>query len=192
MADTDRSTVAVAIAGIAATALVGLAGTTAAWLSARNDRAAQRELARDERTYDRRVAVYLDAVDFVEGQVRSFTRWQSIDMFCPGPDPRCEPHRIKIPYESEPPPRLISRLRTFGSTQVFKAFQKTQSRNFDLLSVPVVILGNPGREYIVGPPFPWVKTPEGDFEPEPRFERAYEQFRAEVVRFENIVNDEVG
>src|SRR5512133_2454798 len=60
----------VAVAGISATALVGLAGTTVAWLSARDDRATQRQLARDERTYDRRVSAYLDAIDFVEGNTR--------------------------------------------------------------------------------------------------------------------------
>jgi hypothetical protein len=45
-----NKTLWVALAGIAATALVGLASTTAAWLSARDDRATQRELARNERT----------------------------------------------------------------------------------------------------------------------------------------------
>lgn len=53
-------------------ALVGIAGTAGAWLGARSDRSAQRELARDERTYDRRVSVYLAAIDFLEGQKESF------------------------------------------------------------------------------------------------------------------------
>jgi hypothetical protein len=80
-----NGTLWVAVAGIAATALVGLAAPGAAWLSARDDRANQRdlarsersyqrELARDERTYDRRVAAYLDAIDYVERQQASFER----------------------------------------------------------------------------------------------------------------------
>jgi hypothetical protein len=64
----SNKTLWVAVAGIAATALVGVAGTGAAWLSARDDRHAQRVLARDERTYDRRVSAYLDAIDYIEGQ----------------------------------------------------------------------------------------------------------------------------
>jgi len=44
-------------------------------VSARDDRAAQRSLARDERTYDRRVSVYLDAIDFAEGQKATLHRW---------------------------------------------------------------------------------------------------------------------
>ena len=70
--DQNRTTLLVAVAGIAATALVGLAGTTAAWLSARSDRAAQRDISREERTHDRRVAAYLDAVDFLKSQERSW------------------------------------------------------------------------------------------------------------------------
>jgi hypothetical protein len=77
VADGESRTLAVAVAGIAATALVGIAGTTAAWLSAREDREAQRELARDERTNERRVAVYLDAIDFVEGQKEALNNYMN-------------------------------------------------------------------------------------------------------------------
>jgi len=43
-----------------------MAGTSAAWLSAREDLDSQRRLAGGERPYDRRVFVHLDAIDFVE------------------------------------------------------------------------------------------------------------------------------
>ena len=60
----------VAVAGISATALVGLAGTTASWLSARDDRASQRELARADRIYEHRVAAYMEAIDTLEGHMK--------------------------------------------------------------------------------------------------------------------------
>jgi len=69
----------VAAAGIAATALVGIAGTVGSWLIARDDRASQRTLANEERAsqrlvaheqrvYDRRAAAYVDALVLMDRQ----------------------------------------------------------------------------------------------------------------------------
>lgn len=65
----DR-TLWIAVAGIAATAVVGLAGTGASWLSARDDRASQRELASEERIYEHRVSAYTEAIDTLEGHMK--------------------------------------------------------------------------------------------------------------------------
>jgi hypothetical protein len=63
---------AVALAGIAATAILGIAGTTTSWLVARDDRSNQRSLAHDNRVYDRRAGVYLDVLTMVERERRTF------------------------------------------------------------------------------------------------------------------------
>jgi hypothetical protein len=52
----------VALAGIIATAVVGVAGAASSWLIARDDRANQRALAHDARVYDRRANAYVDAL----------------------------------------------------------------------------------------------------------------------------------
>jgi hypothetical protein len=64
-------TLLVALAGIAATAAVGLAGTAASWLSARDDRANERQLAREQRFYEHRVAAYTEAIDTLEGHMKA-------------------------------------------------------------------------------------------------------------------------
>jgi hypothetical protein len=73
------SRIGVAVAGIVATALVGIAGTTGSWLIARDERAHQRALANDERShqralahderiYDKRAAAYVDALVLMDRQ----------------------------------------------------------------------------------------------------------------------------
>ena len=52
----------VAIAGIAATALVGVAGSITTWVVARDNRATQVTLARDQRIYDRRATAYVEVL----------------------------------------------------------------------------------------------------------------------------------
>jgi hypothetical protein len=58
----------IAVAAIAATAAVGIAGTAAGWLTARDDRSNQRSLAHDARVYDRRADTYLAALRLIEQQ----------------------------------------------------------------------------------------------------------------------------
>lgn len=126
-----------AVAGIAATALVGLAATGTAWLSARDDRATQRALARDERTYERRVSAYLDSVSLVETQDRAlFTYMWHVgaisheeSTFLPDggtlPLLNSVPGR-GIPFDPEPSIDLTRRLRVFGSTQMVELFEKVE------------------------------------------------------------------
>jgi hypothetical protein len=142
MEDRDRTTLAVAAAGIAATALVGIAGVVGAWLSARDDRQAQHSLAREERTYERRVAVYLDAIDFVEGQQNSLHTYADKfreRQFRERHGAQLYPSRERtfprewgiqfgdVPYQHFPPPRLTTRLRAFGSSEVLDAFENAQA-----------------------------------------------------------------
>jgi hypothetical protein len=61
---------AVALAGIAATAFVGIAGATASWLTARDNRSQERALAHDQRVYGRWADTYLVALRVVERQHR--------------------------------------------------------------------------------------------------------------------------
>lgn len=143
----SNKTLWVAVAGIAATALVGLAGTTTAWLSARDDRATQRQLARDEhahqralarddRTYQRRLSVYLDAVDFVEAQERAFCLYGALahsagvggSKTLPAhfPEPSSIGGNRILSYRLRPPQRLNTLLRIFGSKRAFESFHKIE------------------------------------------------------------------
>lgn len=64
----------IALAGIIATAVVGIAGAASSWLIARDDRANQRSLAHDARVYDRRADAYLTAMRIVAVQRREIDR----------------------------------------------------------------------------------------------------------------------
>jgi hypothetical protein len=55
----------VAIAGIAATALVGLAGIAGSWYSASETRSSQLKIARLTRGYDNRATTYIDAIQML-------------------------------------------------------------------------------------------------------------------------------
>jgi hypothetical protein len=169
----------VAVAGIAATALVGLAGTTAAWLSARDDRATQRELAGEQRSYDRRVAVYLDAIDFVERQRRAIERYGGyVDVVGPG-----EAFKGTIWFEQKVPARLESRLRAFSSTKAFKEFQKVERVVGDM---PISVDFRKGRTFI--------PTGGGSYDGsyDAAIFRHYPKLLKQIHTFERTLRDEVG
>jgi hypothetical protein len=73
VADESRGR-SIAVAGILATAVVGVAGTAGSWLIARDDRTNQRSLAHDARVYDRRADTYLDALRLIERQKAQLVR----------------------------------------------------------------------------------------------------------------------
>jgi len=56
------------LAGIIATAVVGVAGATSAWLIARGQRTDQRAIAHDGRVYDRSADMYLAALEKIQQQ----------------------------------------------------------------------------------------------------------------------------
>jgi hypothetical protein len=199
VADRDR-TLAVAVAGIAATALVGLAGTTAAWLSARDDRGAQRALARAERTYERRVAAYLDAISFVEGQERALDEFTGVvtdnrgeigqgDTFLGLPSHFPEAYQVslrsRIPWQTGPPTRLSNRLRLFGSPQAFRAFQRTQSIPGEMPLAIGASRSGGGAELIPG------HRRFNDLEYR-MLRKGYMAFYDQVDRFEDIAHTDVG
>jgi hypothetical protein len=101
-----RRSDAVAIVAVLVTAVVGLAGITAGWLSAREERSSQRALARDDRVFDRRAAAYLDAIGFLERQNDAYTRYSTA------------PAGQSIPFLTAPQLLLKERLIAFGSTNV--------------------------------------------------------------------------
>jgi hypothetical protein len=59
---------AIAVAGIVATAAVGLAAAGLGWVTNRDDRATQRQLAHDARVYDRKADAYLAALAVIHKQ----------------------------------------------------------------------------------------------------------------------------
>jgi hypothetical protein len=199
--DRDRTTLTVAVVGIAATALVGLAGTAASWLSARNDRETQQRLARDQRTYDRRVSVYLDTIDFVEGQRLAYAAFGGETVVLPVGD---LPKRVPIHYV--PSTRLTTRLRAFGSTEIFRAFQKAERLNrqipFDILVVGPALGSGEGA---TGGSATAQWLSEGSvFSPKSKqwisertkvtqkYVDTDQAFRAQTERFENLVHEEIG
>jgi hypothetical protein len=179
MADSDKTTLAVAVAGIAATALVGVAATAGAWLSARDDRATQRAIAHEERRYDRRVAAYLDAMDFVAAQK------ESLEEFLNPVAVRLGLAR-KIPYERRPSSRLTSRLRAFGSPEALEAFQRAQNISREI-PIPFVARAN---DHSLNPRSGYIVDLKGH--PDIVLPGAHEKFIAYVKRFEDTVHDEVG
>jgi hypothetical protein len=172
------------MAGITATALVGLAATTAAWLSARDDRATQRALAHDERTCGRRVAVYAQAIDFLQGQKNAWDEYAVSPEFLR----RVGLHfRKKIPFDDRPPQRLTTRLRMFGSRPAFEAFQAAQSLQDEIPSDAFCCVA--GKDYLE----PSWDSELGYLTQRPKkFFPPYRRFKAQVVRFDDIVHDEVG
>jgi hypothetical protein len=64
----EAKTHSIAVVGILATALVGIIGSGATWLVARDDRANERSLAHEARVYDRRADAYLAALRLIEQQ----------------------------------------------------------------------------------------------------------------------------
>jgi hypothetical protein len=65
---------AIAVAGIVATAAVGLAAAGLGWVTSRDDRSTQRSLAHDARVYDRKADAYLAALAVIHKQVRQLAR----------------------------------------------------------------------------------------------------------------------
>jgi hypothetical protein len=107
---------AVALAGIAATAVVGIAGSTAGWLIARADRANQRAVAHDDRVYERRSDTYLAALAVIEQQRRQFD--SEIDyLFHEGGAFRPPRQPAKSPLAARDDP-LFPRLLAFGSRRI--------------------------------------------------------------------------
>jgi hypothetical protein len=175
--------VAVALVGLVATALVGIAGTWAAWLSARDDREAQRRLARDDRTYDRRVSVYSEAIDFVEGQNASWDEYIRGGRTKPGSGTILY-YRKRIPHADVPPQRLMTKLRVFGSSQALETFQKTQTLE-NAIPRGGGCCTKSGEDFIL--------ARRTNIRPPPRrFFDAYKPFKAAISRFEKIVHGEVG
>ena len=195
MADGNRTTITVALAGIAATAIVGLAGTTASWLNARDDRDAQRALARDERTYQPRVSAYLDSIDFLKSQQAA------LDGFA-----HLEPPRQDVPYPFVPPRRLVTRLRAFGSRDVFLAFTRAEAI---LTKMPVEINGDlpegsPGDYlnvlFTVNEPIPpmpegtrlYIDAENDETKVNAKYWEALDKFEGAVAQFEELVHNELG
>lgn len=113
---------AVALAGIAATAVVGIAGATASWLIARDDQTNQQRLAHDDRVYTRRADAYLAALALIERQHTQIERdYESIVVrheLADGSD---------FPMALGSDATLAARVTAFGSTRVVAAYSGLHS-----------------------------------------------------------------
>jgi len=195
MADQDKTTLVVALAGIAATAVVGLAGTVLTWVSAGEDRREQSALARQSLNYERRVAVYLDAIDFVETQERALWEYGLIaeNRFRKPPEslPRHFPLPQfflgdSIPFEEVPPRRLITRLRALGSSTAMTAFRRAEAL---IAEIPITLtLDAKGR--------PVLRTnPDADRalgRDLQQFDSTYRAFYDQVTQLQKAVHAELG
>ena len=188
------NTVLIAVAGIAATALVGLAAAVGGWLNARDDRREQSALARQSLNYERRVAVYLDAIDFVETQEKAFYEYGTlaenqfrkapVDLPRHFPLPKAYAGEF-IPYEEAPPQRLVSRLRALGSSAATDEFQQVETL---ITKIPAKLVDSRGQTFL-----------RTNFDADRsvgkalrQFDPTYRAFYNEITEFEKTVHSELG
>jgi hypothetical protein len=116
---------AVALAGITATAVVGIAGATASWLTARDDRANQRALAHADRVYDRRADAYLTALAVIQQQrdqiLGDAIAWRSEIAGVGSSGPK------KLRMAGSNDANLSARLTAFGSPRIVAAYRRLHS-----------------------------------------------------------------
>jgi hypothetical protein len=96
----------IALAGIIATAVVGIAGAGSSWLISRDDRSNQRDLAHEELVYDRRADAYVDALALLLRMDVALREGRSIAEVAP-------PKEINL---------LEARIRAYASDEAKKAF----------------------------------------------------------------------
>jgi hypothetical protein len=178
--------VALAIAGIAATAVVGVAGAATAWLSASADRSTQRALAHDARVDDRRAAAYLDAIELLESKRDAF-----------------ELAKLNlgelVPYYRGMKKSLYARVLAFGSNNAISALQEAESSAEEVLNQASSIGGTtsgPGAGTYsagFGGHAPWGVIVVGVEEDTlPDFTQALAAFSRRVDHFELVARSEVG
>jgi hypothetical protein len=127
----DSSNKLIAFAGIAATAVVGITGVGASLLISREDRNTQQALARDARVYDRRAAVYLDALSLLNslaaqagaGVVRVGPRDHLTPIFAVK-TPSEETESALLAHISYGEKRVRVRLLAYGSDAGYSAYAK--------------------------------------------------------------------
>jgi hypothetical protein len=159
-------TTTLAVVGIAATALVGLVGSGLAFLSSREDRNTQLAVAQDNRVFDRRATVYLDAIDFVEVQKEQFISYRESEV------------GEHIAYTEDPPRSLNDRLIAFGSSRAFKAFHKVEDETDEVEVKGIDSIGFDKNGLFIA------RHDSGV----PRdFNSAEAVFEAQVARFEQVV-----
>jgi hypothetical protein len=162
-----------AVAGITATALVGIAGSAAGWLSARDDRASQRALAHDDRVYTERSSAYLAAISFVESQKNALKLYR-----------RAPRALTSIRYEYRTPVTLQARLHAFGSPEANQAFDDAERASRSVFSWVETKAETPSGVYML--------APHPSTIPNPNLIGSYDRFEAKVERFERLVHGEVG
>ncbi len=121
----------IALTGIIATAVVGVAGAGASWPIAREDRINQRALAHDARVYDRRANVYVEAEGFLGSLEKALVyggKGQMIALL---------DHQF-----SKENDRLLPRLVAYGSDDANKAYREAMD--------VVTAIGNERLQFAIG------------------------------------------
>jgi hypothetical protein len=109
-----------ALAGIIATAVVGVAGATSAWLIAHGQRTDQRVIAHDGRVYDRSADMYLAALEKIQQQKEmiSAERLKSEAYAPPSPVPPLRTNIMARTFDSN----LNARVIAFGSKDAVQVY----------------------------------------------------------------------
>jgi hypothetical protein len=162
--------VTLAVVGIVATAVVGLAGSGVAFLSSREDRHTQLAVAHDNRVYDRRASVYLDAIDFVEGQKEAFESYANSAI------------GEHTPYSEDPPRPLTDRLIAFGSSGAVKALSGAEGKSTEVVQEGIDSVGIDRNG---------VYLARHDRTVADGFFTTFKEFRDQVTRFEETIAREL-
>ena len=98
-------------------------------------------------------------------------------------------------YTVNPPSRLVTRLRAFGSQEAFDAFQTAETTTWP---VPVTIIDDRKGDFLTVGDFhkqptaaALKRTPHAIGPLRPQFVRRYDLFVSQVRQFEMIVHDEL-
>jgi hypothetical protein len=103
-----------------------------------------------------------------------------------------------IPYDFVPPPRLLSRLRAFGSAKAVESFEKTQRIQARLSGVQLGHSAGSRRGSLSGAPYEAVEVGIGSEDEPLRYRPNWSllnvnmKLTAQIDDFERIVHDEIG
>ena len=160
------------LAGIIATAVVGVAGATSAWLIARGQRTDQRAIAHDARVYDRSADMYLAALEKIQQQkeMMSAERLKSEAYAPPAPVPPLRTNIMARTFDSN----LHAQVIAFGSGRAIVVYEQLHKIANKLFNDE-----NALRE----------QSKFGTQEYTATLTRALKRFRLEERHFQHIVHD---
>jgi hypothetical protein len=157
----------VAIAGVVAGAVVGIAGLSVSWLVARDDQASQRSLAHEARVYDRRANAYVDALRYLQSTQSKLA--EAADALFNEQKPHLNREMT--------PPALRASLAAYASSTASHAFDLAAEKGHDASDLVFVVESASGSER------------EADLS---RFNYARDRFGSALTKFQKLVHREIG